>query len=639
MPIDRRALVTRHDVVLTAPDVQSPLTVGNGDFACTVDVTGMQTFTEFHDPRRAGSERLVTNTCTQSSWGWHEMPSAHSYALADAVSLYPTARGAAPYPDRFDLAEMLGAPTAPDKAAGTWLHMNPQRLDLGRVGLLLRPQHDGEPERNPAVLEDVHQRLRLWSGIIDSSFKYAGERVRVVTAAHPERAAVAFRIESALLTSGRLGVSVAFPYASATFNLTADWDAVDRHRTDVETCDHSARAMRTLDGMTYTVDLLWNAATLVVAAEPHHLELVAHANRLDLVVTYSEGGTDVTPATVDDVVDAAAGWWEAFWLHGAAVDFSRCSDPRAAELERRVVLSQYLTAVHCAGSAPPQETGLVTNSWGGKFHLEMHWWHAAHFVQWGRPELLRHSLSWYEVILPVAQATARRQGYEGARWPKQVGPDGRESPGEIGPFLVWQQPHLLYFAELLHAADPTSAVLDEFAEIVAQTATFMASFVEQRDDAAYHLAPPLLPAQEFYDRRTTEDPTFELAVLVVGTRDRATLARTSRHDTRCGLVRRADTTRTTPPARRPVHGGRLRALPRAQRPPIAYRRPWCGSPDAADRRRSDARHTRRRPRRLGVELRVGLGLPDARNDRDPPRRVAHCGRRAAQRPPEEQVSR
>ena len=406
---------------------------------------------------------------------------------------------------------MLGAPTAPDKAAGTWLHMNPQRLDLGRVGLLLRPQHDGEPERNPAVLEDVHQRLRLWSGIIDSSFKYAGERVRVVTAAHPERAAVAFRIESALLTSGRLGVSVAFPYASATFNLTADWDAVDRHRTDVETCDHSARAMRTLDGMTYTVDLLWNAATLVVAAEPHHLELVAHANRLDLVVTYSEGGTDVTPATVDDVVDAAAGWWEAFWLHGAAVDFSRCSDPRAAELERRVVLSQYLTVVHCAGSAPPQETGLVTNSSGGKFHLEMHWWHAAHFVQWGRPELLRHSLSWYEVILPVAQATARRQGYEGARWPKQVGPDGRESPGEIGPFLVWQQPHLLYFAELLHAADPTSAVLDEFAEIVAQTATFMASFVEQRDDAAYHLAPPLLPAQEFYDRRTTEDPTFELA--------------------------------------------------------------------------------------------------------------------------------
>ena len=34
---------------------------------------------------------------------------------------------------------------------------------------------------------------------------------------------------------------------------------------------------------------------------------------------------------------------------------------------------------------PPQETGLTCNSWYGKFHLEMHYWHAAHFASWGRP--------------------------------------------------------------------------------------------------------------------------------------------------------------------------------------------------------------------------------------------------------------
>ena len=66
-------MVERHDVVLTAPEAQAPLTVGNGDFGCTVDITGMQTFTAFHDPTDAG-DRLVTNTCTQSTWGWHEMP-------------------------------------------------------------------------------------------------------------------------------------------------------------------------------------------------------------------------------------------------------------------------------------------------------------------------------------------------------------------------------------------------------------------------------------------------------------------------------------------------------------------------------------------------------------------------------------
>ncbi|HTN69367.1 MAG TPA: hypothetical protein VLZ33_07880, partial [Dysgonamonadaceae bacterium] len=37
--------------------------------------------------------------------------------------------------------------------------------------------------------------------------------------------------------------------------------------------------------------------------------------------------------------------WEQFWTTGGAVDFSLCTDPRAKELERRVVLSQYLTKI------------------------------------------------------------------------------------------------------------------------------------------------------------------------------------------------------------------------------------------------------------------------------------------------------
>ncbi|MGO4419866.1 hypothetical protein AB4Z54_14300, partial [Streptomyces sp. MCAF7] len=64
---------------------------------------------------------------------------------------------------------------------------------------------------------------------------------------------------------------------------------------------------------------------------------------------------------------------------------------------------------------PPQESGLVANSWYGKFHLEMHWWHAAHFAAWGRPELLARSMDWYLSILDSARETARRQSYEGAR--------------------------------------------------------------------------------------------------------------------------------------------------------------------------------------------------------------------------------
>ena len=106
------------------------------------------------------------------------------------------------------------------------------------------------------------------------------------------------------------------------------------------------------------------------------------------------------------VRQAAADSWSKFWLGGGAVDLSQSKDPRWKELERRIVLSQYLTAIQCCGSLPPQETGLVQNSWFGKFHLEMHWWHAAHFALWGRPELLERSLDWYRKILP-GRADAR----------------------------------------------------------------------------------------------------------------------------------------------------------------------------------------------------------------------------------------
>jgi hypothetical protein len=226
-----------------------------------------------------------------------------------------------------------------------------------------------------------------------------------------------------------------------------------------------------------------------------------------------DGGPEPDPATFETVKSAAAGWWKSFWTSGAAIDFTGSTDPRATELERRVVLSQYLTAVNCSGIMPPQETGLVTNSWYGKFHLEMHWWHAAHFTTWGRPELLERSLEWYLSILESAQATARAQHYAGARWPKSVGPDGREAPSDIGSFLIWQQPHPLYFLELLHRSlpdDRCARLHSRFAELVEQTANFMADFVEERD-GRYHLPAPLVPAQEFYDRRTAEDPTFELA--------------------------------------------------------------------------------------------------------------------------------
>jgi len=131
--------------------------------------------------------------------------------------------------------------------------------------------------------------------------------------------------------------------------------------------------------------------------------------------------------------------------------------PRAFELERRIILSRYLTAIQCGGNYPPQETGLTFNSWYGKFHLEMSWWHLVHFVLWG----------------PNAKQNAELQGYKGARWPKMVSIDGRESPSKVGVFLIWQQPHPIYFAELLYQYHQDDSILHKYKNIVFQLKKFI----------------------------------------------------------------------------------------------------------------------------------------------------------------------
>lgn len=47
--INRKNLVDRHNIVITQPDNRVTLTVGNGKFGFTADVTGLQTFEAYLD--------------------------------------------------------------------------------------------------------------------------------------------------------------------------------------------------------------------------------------------------------------------------------------------------------------------------------------------------------------------------------------------------------------------------------------------------------------------------------------------------------------------------------------------------------------------------------------------------------------
>ncbi len=194
------------------------------------------------------------------------------------------------------------------------------------------------------------------------------------------------------------------------------------------------------------------------------------------------------------------------------IDLSGTDDPRAAELERRVVLSQYVMAVHDAGSYPPQETGLGVNSWFGKFHMEMYWWHSAHWALWGHADLLERSLVNLTQLMPPGQAMAKLEGAKGVKWSKMTDPTGNESPSGVGPALAWQQPHPIYLSELVYRAKKDKATLEKYSNIVFQTADYMATFVDY-DPARkqYVLGPGVGSADEKHtDYAHNLNPTMEL---------------------------------------------------------------------------------------------------------------------------------
>ena len=499
--IDRRALVDRHRIVFEKPDPFAPLSVGNGEMAFTADVTGLQTFPEFY------LRKMPLHTMSQ--WAWNEMPNDHDYTLSDVMEMYDFHGKQVPFP------------SLQNTPASHWLYSNPYKFDLGRLALML-PDVNGKAA---AIIDlaAIHQELDLWNGILNSSFTLNGQSVNVTTCVHPHRDVLAVQIVSPLVTAGKLGLSMDFPGSSnANETNPGDWLHPQTHTTTASIQSQSANFVRQLNGTTLTyAKASWSSGMTCHQATEHRYEWFVNEagqsyslTKMELIFAFSSAPFGGVLPSFEEVKEAAASYWSEFWSAGGAIDLSESKNPRWTELERRIVLSQYQTAVNCAGSLPPQETGLVTNSWYGKFHLEMHWWHAAHFTLWGREELLMRSLDFYRRILPIARETAARIGCRGARWPKMIGPAARESPNGINPFLTWQQPHPIHFAELMYQARPTRATLEFFREIVLESAEFMASYAwwnEQRK--GFELGPPSVSAQEncWPTRADDKNPFFDIA--------------------------------------------------------------------------------------------------------------------------------
>ena len=497
IPIDRFALVTRHNVHNSEIDSLNVFSVGNGRFTYTADVTGLQTFPEFYS--------RGISLGTMSEWSWHTGLNPENYNLSDVYRTYRVHGRDVEYVHQFKAGD------GERKAAATsWLRTNPHRIHLGMIGLQLFTK-DGK-EAVIGNIENNIQSLYLWTGAIESTFTVDGTPVRVLTVCHPDQDMISARIESKMIEEGRLKLKINFPFGTSDPN-GYDFNSPEKHITKIITSSAGETIFeRSQDNDKYYVKLLHKGSVVKQAAQ--HLFIIEpnqSDSTFEFSCSFSKDMNDIEPVDFASTKEASRLNWEKFWMEGGAVDFSECTDPRAFELERRVILSQYLTKIQCSGSFPPAETGLTYNSWFGKFHLEMHWWHAVHFALWHHEDVLERQMKYYNDILQNARQTSIHQGYKGARWPKMTDREGRESPSNVGTYLIWQQPHPIFFAELLYRNTKNKQeVLDKYKDIVFETADFMASYAWY-DSAAgkYTLGPVLIPAQESLNKETTINPAFE----------------------------------------------------------------------------------------------------------------------------------
>lgn len=124
--------------------------IGNGNFAFGADVTGLQTFLPY---------------AIMSSWGWKNDSLPPNRTIEDVYNY----QGAS----WFNHGRLVQYDFGGDPEIEQWLIANPNRVNLGSVGLVFLNVEDGSVRNvTESDLDDIHQQLDLWTGVMTSSFSY-----------------------------------------------------------------------------------------------------------------------------------------------------------------------------------------------------------------------------------------------------------------------------------------------------------------------------------------------------------------------------------------------------------------------------------------------------------------------------------
>jgi len=211
--------------------------------------------------------------------------------------------------------------------------------------------------------------LDPYTGIITSQFKLEGVEVEVETSCHQQKDLLGFRIHSDLIRKKRLNVFIRLPYPNGEFKDAGNHYAQDAdHQSQLLGSEKQYVITHVLDTTQYHLQLVSSSIAKAEHFAPHQFRLVPESktDSLNLVIGFNakQDPKLINENAISVRNNSIKGWYQ-FWHSGGAIDLSGSKDPRARELERRIVLSQYShkATMHIIQSATGNWTYLQQLVW------------------------------------------------------------------------------------------------------------------------------------------------------------------------------------------------------------------------------------------------------------------------------------
>lgn len=436
----KKSDIIKYNLKFNHIDSKNPVTIGNGDFAITLDQTGTQSLYEIYND-------IPLSTMSNKNWFYKDKKDIKpSYVDGKAYMLFnldndPNYQINRQYPFKYSFMQIL-------------LYDNDKLIDINNI-------------------KDVKQELDLYKGIVTSSFNYKEKINKTISFIYQDHDEFNFKLQS-----DNLNLALKFNYPSYTKN---------GYRLDI-----LPNVLVKEDRITLLYDDKNSLSFKLKSSSKYQI--------VENTLIFDDNNVSFSLA-LDEIKEGKL--LDEFWKcdNGIIIDNE--------ELVKKMVLSKYLLHVNSTGIYPPQESGLTYNCWNSKFHLEMHLIHSLWNIYNNHVGDLVKSFDYYLSIMPSSLKRASLNGYKGLRFPKMTGPDGEDSPSNIGPLLIWQAPHILFMLQEIYYLYNKENIIKKYEPLISGTIDFMISFLVLKD-SKYQMLDPLLEACESIPLDRCQNPSFEL---------------------------------------------------------------------------------------------------------------------------------